>query len=129
MDFDEGDRPPRQGSAQSDAGMGKPGGIDNDESDLLFLGQLHPVDERSLLVALEADHHHARGLALSDQAAINIRQSFATVDLRLARTPRDQNGAVEDQYSLRLTLSPACGFTRSRAGGRFQHICEFAANR
>src|SRR3990170_5087826 len=129
MDFDERDRHSRQGIAQGDAGMGESRGIDDYPSDLLLLGQLRPVDERSLVVALEADHRRTRKLRLSDQAAVDIRQGFATIDLRLAGTQQVQIGSMQDQYLLRDMLNATCRSSRRRAGNFLQHMCEFAANR
>ena len=42
----------------------KPAGLMMMAATCCFLGQLHPVDERALVIALEADHRRARRLAL-----------------------------------------------------------------
>ena len=113
----------RQRVPQGDAGVGERGGVDQDPMGPVGT-LLDPIDERPLVVGLEAGEFH-RGAresgGLGGQAAVDLLERGAPVDLRLAAAEEVQVRAVEHEDADRLRHRPSSPATGGRrAGGRPQ---------
>jgi len=94
MHFDKGNLYGGQCIAQRNAGMGKRGGIDQDEAGAVGTGGLNAINELMLGIGLEAFQLMPNLCGTLAQAAIDLFQCGAAIDARLAFAEQIQVGTV-----------------------------------
>src|SRR5690606_21671999 len=97
MHFDEWDAHRQQCVTYCDAGMGKGGGIDDDEVDCLVPGGMDAVDQHMFGVALQRLQLVTITLGLLDQATVALRQGDRAVDTGFAATEQVEIGSLQNQ--------------------------------
>ena len=109
--LDERDGDAQQGISQGDAGMREAAEIDEHESGAVDPGQLDPVDQRGLGIALQGVELVAGGRALFAQAPVDVIERVTAVDMRLPMPQQIQIGPVQGQ-DFRHTTHRNCQFRR-----------------
>src|SRR5690554_5119670 len=97
MHFDEWDAHRQQCVTYCDTGMGKGGGIDDDEVDAFVPGGVNAVDQLVLGVALQHLQLVTIALGLFEQSLVDLLQGDGTVHTGFAAAEQIQIGSMQNQ--------------------------------
>src|SRR5690606_40194975 len=108
MHFDEWDAHRHQRVTYCDTGMGKCGGIDDDEPGAVLPRSVNARDQLMLCVALQCLQLMPQFAGLLDEAGIDLRQGDRAIDTRLAGAEQVEIRSEEHTSELQSRENLVC---------------------
>jgi hypothetical protein len=119
MYFNEAELDRRKRIPQRHTGMSQAPGINDDPRNSLLFRVVHPLDQRTLVIALEDTEGRSVPAGQVVQPIVDALQSFGPIDTRFAGTQQIQVWTVKDENSPALPRGRATSALGLGHGGKF----------